>query len=123
MRGQAEEQVRVEAAVQRLAFLLGMDWILVQNRFTVKKDEFAAAESSVGDSQYRQHSIQWNLSATATVTDEELEAIVVHELVHALLGTLWDQISAAQQEKLKWFNERATEDVTRAILALLPPRD
>lgn len=67
--------------------------------------------------QYKRAKIRWFLPICATLTDERLFAVAVHELVHVLLNPL-DSLLPEEDDD-HWYadrNEFATESVTRAIL-------
>ena len=114
------ERARIDLAVKRLVFLLHMNWLEVSNTYQIRPQEDTACETLPEGSHYRVVNLRWNLARTLSLADEDLDKVIVHELVPGLLSTLWDQLSAQQQDKLRWFNERTTEDIARAILAALP---
>lgn len=117
--GQELFEARVNDLTEKIAAELDLDWLSVRTRF----NEHPAADG--GDTvaetlphwEYRQTKIIWNSEVGITQTDEQLERVIIHELVHALLAPIWEEIPATQQNRLAKHNELATENVTRAIQA------
>lgn len=62
--------------------------------------------------QYRSAKITFYLPVCEDADDEELERIVVHELVHVLIGSIHN----FENDETREMTEYATENVTRALL-------
>ena len=115
---EALERERIEDLVTILCGELDLTWLTVRNRYEVREAEETAAEA-IGDSKYRELTIRWNMALTSMMDEEALLATAVHELVHGMIGPLWDQIPDREQRTWSWHNELATENVARCLLALL----
>jgi hypothetical protein len=63
---------------------------------------------------YRSAEIKWYVPVCAGMDDVSLEATVVHELVHVLLGVIDDRLKAGSDEHI----EHATQNVACALLAV-----
>jgi hypothetical protein len=118
-KGQKEFEKRATEMTNRIAEELDLGWLRINHRF----NEHAAPESldTIAEAyphwEYRQTKIIWNVSTASTVNDDELERVIIHELVHALIAPLFEELSNAQQQKLSKQNELSTENITRAITA------
>jgi hypothetical protein len=119
IRDQELLEARCIAVVERIAEELDLGWLKIVNSFDPRNSEDRVVCECKSDWEYRQCSLLWNLHQVASTTDEDLEEIAVHELVHGLNDPVWGSLSGAQQEKLGRLNELATENVARVILHLL----
>lgn len=114
-----DTEARIGLVVDRWVKRLDISWLAVTNRFTLTDGDSddRVACLAIPDWQYRQVTLRWNVVQTAGMEDDELEKTVVHELVHALIAPLFDELPDKEQTRLAKLNELATENVARAILA------
>jgi hypothetical protein len=127
VRGEAAERKRLVDMVDEVVAWLDLSWLRWTVRFSVKLDTDDAdavrrvAAEAVPDWEYRQATIVFWPSETVSMDDDELHAMVVHEVVHVLLAPLWVEASTAKgaPDGIGKLNELATENITRAILAVL----
>lgn len=119
LRDEDATKERLEALVARLVKRLDLGWLTWVNRFETSKDGDRVACSTVADWEYRQVSMKWMLAMVASMTDEELEALCIHEMVHGLIAPLWVEIPTKYEQRLNKVMEFSTENVARAILAAL----
>lgn len=109
-----EQKKRVQKYIDRWFIPMGLGWFkvdMVWDRAT-KEDAPSVAAEVYTQWQYRQASVHWYLPNLATVKDDELDDIVVHEFTHILINplTLIDK-----SEDLPMQHEYATETIARAI--------
>ncbi len=120
MRGEAEERLRIQTRCDALAAELDLSWWQITHRFNTKppEEDHRQAARTVADWEYRQATITWVMSLTVVETDEDLDALIVHELVHIMTACVWcEQPDPKPGSQLVKLNEMAVENVTRAILA------
>jgi hypothetical protein len=117
VRDQEIHEARVLGMAERVERELDLGWLKITHKFSTRADERVAAEA-FPDWEYRQASILWQLCVVATITDEELHATMIHEVVHCLTAPLWNSLPTLAKH-FDRLNELATENVTRAILAAL----
>jgi hypothetical protein len=120
MKNEQLEQARIVAIVDDVLEALDLSWFTVRNRFTTENGEDRVLAQTEPDWEYRQASIEWNLGLTCARTDLELRRDVVHEIVHVLVSPMEQLIQVkAKSVKIK-LCELAVENVTRAIMEVLP---
>lgn len=121
IRGQGAEERRIEAVVRSLARRLDLGWLHIANKYlpAALEDDARVACVAKADWEYRQVSLRWCLPVTMPLDKSRLTAVALHELVHALNAPVWESLTEKEQERLYKLNELSTENVTRALLALL----
>ncbi len=62
--------------------------------------------------QYRAATIDWNLDVIRTMTETEVESLVVHEFAHVLLDGLMSKTDGKHRELMEY----TTEGVARALM-------
>jgi hypothetical protein len=117
-KGRREVEDRLRQLVADVANRLDLGWLDISVTFRDDSTDDTPLCEELGDWHYRRAALRWSVTHAASATDEELHGAAVHELVHALIGPLWDSLPDKQQTELTKLNELATENVTRAILAL-----
>lgn len=107
--------IRVLALFDEWTERLQMHWLhLVLCRSDTRNDEDGCcAADTEAQWEYRQARIRVYLPAIANHTDEDLEAIMVHELVHVLVNPMESLI----KEKDTKLSELSVENVAQALLA------
>ena len=117
--GQDLFEAKATEILDRVCDELDLGWLSVRQRFNEhpSADGADTIAETAPQWEYRIATIIWNVEVGVSQTDEKIERVVIHELVHALMSPLWSELSAAQQNKLAKQNELATENVTRAIQA------
>lgn len=121
-------EARAEEAIRQAAYEMGIPaWLEIAVAFDPKhvEDDGRIACTTHCDWEYRQVSFIWNLPIVATLTEDALRKIAIHELVHALIAPLWDCIDEKAQEDtlISKLNELATENVTRVLNHLMEVND
>jgi len=120
MRHEEGERARVRLCAESMQAALELGWLDIEHKFTTTHDPEKTCCTSYPEWKYRQGSMVWNLTVTVTLTDDELEAITIHELAHFLTDCLWGSIpEGPKKEALVNLNELATENVARAIMAAM----
>ena len=99
---------------------MDMGWMTITHKFSTRLDDDRITATAVSDWMYRQGTVIWNLAMVATMEDDRIQATLVHELVHMLTACLWESLPDKVKDDVHSLNELATENVTRAILALMP---
>jgi len=96
--------------------LLDLPSITVEHVFvpTTRDDDADTAADTDPKWQYRQATIRWYLPVCASMGREALEAVLVHEYAHVLMGAINDRLKPGSDEHAEY----ATENVARALLAL-----
>ena len=118
IRNRRQIERRIRHTVDRLVEAMQLEWLDIYLLFDEDGDRQVIAKS-VCDFQYRRVSITWTLAEVAVLTDAELRATALHELVHALLAPLWSSHPGQGKRSVQMLNELATENVSRAVLAIL----
>jgi hypothetical protein len=113
MKGQKFQEKRCKAMVEDWADRLGISaWCLINVRFSTDIDGERITAECTPDWEYEQAGIKFNLPTCAVMSDERLEAAVVHELVHIL--------TAPMEQKLRkrdaLLGELSVEKITKAII-------
>ena len=117
MRGEAELKRRINNACDELQQELDMAWWTIRNRFSTKTEGDRITAATTTDFEYRQATIMWNLPMAVLLTDDELEATIIHEYVHILMACLWNSLPDDVGEHIERMNELAVENITRTIQA------
>ena len=94
-----------------------MAWWTIRNRFSTKTEGDRITAATTTDFEYRQATIMWNLPMAVLLTDDELEATIIHEYVHILMACLWNSLPDDVGEHIERMNELAVENITRTIQA------
>jgi len=120
IRNQEIEEARCASIFDDVLEELGVDWLTVVHKFSTKTegDDARVAAETTTDWEYRQASVEWRLPITLLASDLELKRISVHEIVHMLVAEMEMQIK--DKSLANKLCERAVENVTRAILEVLP---
>ena len=114
MKGEKEQQKRCKKAVEYWAGRLGMlQWVDLKIRFTTDMEGDRVAARCSPDWEYKQASIEFNLTVTSVMDDAHLHSCVIHELVHILVAPMADKVKQ-RDAKLE---EVSVEQVTQAIMA------
>lgn len=120
IRGQRELEARICAMTAELVERLGMGWITVTCRFNEQETgDLTQLCETTGRWNYREGFLDWDVHRAASQPDEDLRAAIVHELAHLLIGPLFDELSDKQKLAMEKYNEYATENFARAILAVM----
>ena len=115
---------RIQRYIDRWHKTLGMGWWKVDYNYYDKRKEFAKGEKdtsyaqdvaarSWSDWRYRNASISFSVPKVATLSDAEVESMVVHELVHILVGSLG---ARSNPEHRLDHNELVVTSLTHAFL-------
>jgi hypothetical protein len=120
MRNQEQEQTRVETVLEHVLEELRLDWMDIRLKWNTAMGEGSdrVACSTTTDFEYRQASMDWCLPLIGAMTDLQLRRLVVHEVMHVLLAPMEMQIS--DKKLANQLCELAVENVTRAVLEVLP---
>jgi hypothetical protein len=121
IRDRLDNEQRCIDMMDGLSGRFDLGWLRINHAFNVARDEERIACRTVCDFEYRQVSFVWYLAAVASMPDDELESVAIHELVHAMMAPLWNSLNERTQDKLHVMNELATENVTRMIEAVMRP--
>jgi hypothetical protein len=121
MRNQDKEQERIELIMEHVLEELRLDWVTIRLKWntTMGAESDRTACKTTTDWEYRQSSMDWCLPLTAAMTDLELLRLVVHEVIHVLVAPM--EMLIKDQELSNKVCELAVENVTRALLEVLPP--
>lgn len=120
IRNQAKIERNLLAITEQMAERFELGWMKIHVAFDTSQSDDRILCQCFCDFEYRQATLRWNIRQAATSTDDELKETVIHELVHILNAPVWESMTELEQERLYKLNELATENVTRAILAILP---
>lgn len=118
IRDQAAIEQRVNDLITRLSADFDLAWITLHNRFDPKNEDRILC-TTLCDWEYRQASFTWSLPQLAIISDEDLEVVAIHEIVHVLNAPVWESLTPKEQDRLGKLNELATENVTRVIAHLI----
>ena len=119
MRGETAEKKRINDLFDTYNRLFGLDWLTIKMKFRTANDDTRVAAETTADWEYRQASIVWNLSVTTTMTDEDLSATMIHEIVHVLNAPLYKSLTDKVQDSHHTLYEFSTENVARVITNLV----
>ena len=119
MRNESVVKDRIDRRVRALVARLDLDYFTIALAFDTRNEGDRVACETSCDWEYRQASLRWNLPTVALLDDDQLDAIIVHELVHVLNASVWEELPVTLRNRLAKHNELATEHVARAILAVL----
>ena len=120
MRNEKAEEKRIQDLFDTYYRLFGLDWLTINLKFRTRTDDDARiVAETITDWEYRQASIEWNLTQTAALSDKEPSDTVIHEIVHILNAPLWRSLSDKVQVSHHTLNEFATENVARVIANLV----
>lgn len=124
MRNQRAEELRVEAQVKEAARRLGLLWLKIDQEFSpVRHTETPeTVATAYAQWEYRQVALTWYLPVTTLLDDREIFSRAVHELGHALLAPVCEEITDRDQKRLEKHIELATENVSRALESALDTR-
>lgn len=120
IRNQAKIEHNLRTITEQLAEQLELGWVKLSMSFDTGHSEDRVLCQCFCDWEYRQATIRWNVRQASSCTDDELKETALHELIHILNAPVWESMTELEQERLYKLNELATENVTRAILAILP---
>lgn len=120
MREQDLHEARVICMVEEVCEQLSLDWVEVNIKFNTKSGEGSdrVCCETTTDWEYRQVVFDWCLPIVATQSDLQLRRVVVHEIVHVLVAPM--EMQLPDKELVNKLCELAVENVTRAILEVLP---
>jgi hypothetical protein len=119
IRDQGKVEQRIIRAVAAMCDEFDLGWLKVKNKFDARSDADRVICETVADWEYRQTTFVWSLHMVAALPDEELDATIMHELVHVLIAPLWSSLTVPVQEKLHHHNELSVENVCRVIEYIL----
>lgn len=108
---------RIETLTAKWSDLMDLGWLSIRHTFNPNfNDEspFMVATTQA-DWEYRAGVIDWHLPRVTALTDETLEAVVVHEFCHVLNNPL-EQLSVKDYHTP--LVEFAAESMARAILSV-----
>lgn len=106
-------QRAIATAARRWEKRLGLATVTVRHTFLDTVNDEVIADTNA-KWEYREATIRWFLPTCATLTDAQLEATVVHELVHVLLAPMESHVKDRHGEQCEY----AVESVARAFLAV-----
>lgn len=115
MRKRNTERRRVEAAVKYWGKRLGVTkWWTLKHEFTTEPSTeepgHAAQADTMADWRLREATMTWYLERTVALTDEELDNLVIHEMLHPIL----DPITPVDKDKVDLV-EYVTESLAKMI--------
>jgi hypothetical protein len=120
IRGQAAEEARILTMADEVQEELDLGWATIIHRFSshhADGDERVACHTTV-DWEYRQAGMLWYVRETMAESDLNLRRIIVHEMVHVMLAPMESLVDSSHlKDKVC---ELAVENVTRAIMEILP---
>lgn len=120
MKPDKRNRVRAEEAIRHTAYRLGITgWLKITVKFDESHSEDRVVCQTTADWEYRQASFLWNLQEVASMADDELVEVAIHELCHALNHPMASCFTDTQRKQYAKLEELATENVARAILHLL----
>ena len=99
-----EQQERIRALMRKWQFNMALNYWDIDHHYAqskadmVKEHEDALAVCHA-DPQYLYASITWNMDAVKETSDERLERIFVHELMHIHLAEMRGEDGVTQQEE------------------------
>lgn len=105
---------RVSRSFDVWAERLGLHWcdIVLYRCDSRRADDEDCAADTDAKWQYRHASVRVYLPALANHTDDDIDGVMVHELVHILVNSMESSVPASKTDKC----ELAVENVSRAIL-------
>jgi hypothetical protein len=118
MKDELLQVARVTDAVEAVLEELRIDYYTVVIKTNTKMGDERTTCETTTDWEYRQASMDWCLPIVAVLTDLELRRTAVHEVVHVMVAEMEMQVK--DKDLPNKLCERAVENVTRAILEILP---
>ena len=118
MKDEALQKARVQAAVDDVLEALNITYVDVKIKTNTKMDGDRTICETTTDWEYRQSVMDWCLPIVAVLTDLELRRTAVHEAVHVIVAPMEMQVK--DKDLANKLCELAVENVTRAILEVLP---
>ena len=93
---------------------IGMGWWQVELSYDRARDEDEPATAGLTTTnwQYRTAAVTFFLPATAAMSEEDLEEVVVHEMVHIMCGPIQDMSSDDRRE----ITEHTVTTIARSIM-------
>ena len=115
MNPEVSDQTKIETLTRHWQRLADLGWLTIKNVFSEdpSPDPQDIAWTTT-DWEYRRTEITWYLPRVAELELQELEETVVHELAHALVAPMEENLT----EKHRKVCEFAVESVARALLAV-----
>lgn len=107
---------RIVAMTTALEDEFDLGWVTITHRFNETDASDRVAAETITDWEYRQASIHWYLPTMSKMTDEEVEATIIHEFVHVLQAPLLDLLP--DKKKTDKMSEFTTQSLTLAIMAM-----
>jgi len=122
-----EQSARIEAMVEEAATFMDMagqwefdhvmcEWDPHDQEGSDIPTVYTTAAKTTAQWQYKRAQIDWYVGRIATLSDERLMAVIVHELVHCLLNSLDRWINDDADDSYHELNEYTCEMIARAIL-------
>ena len=118
MRDEALHTSRVIEAVENILEELNVTYVDVKIKTNTKMGDERVTCETTTDWEYRQASMDWCLPIVAVLSDLDLRRTAVHEVVHVMVAEMEMQVK--DKDLPNKLCERAVENVTRAILEILP---
>lgn len=106
----------IEDRVDEWTAMLDMPGVKIRHAFlaTTNEEDHTTCALTASEWTYRAAKIEWYLPALAVQSLADIENMVVHELVHVLLGSIRSRLKSGSEDH----EELATENVARALLAV-----
>ena len=118
MKDEALQTARVIEAVENILEELNVTYVDVKIKTNTKMGDERVTCETTTDWEYRQASMDWCLPIVAVLSDLDLRRTAVHEVVHVMVAEMEMQVK--DKDLPNKLCERAVENVTRAILEILP---
>jgi len=118
VKDEALQTARVIEAVENILEELNVTYVDVKIKTNTKMGDERVTCETTTDWEYRQASMDWCLPIVAVLSDLDLRRTAVHEVVHVMVAEMEMQVK--DKDLPNKLCERAVENVTRAILEILP---
>lgn len=107
---------RIETFTAKWDELMDMGWLSIKNTFNpnFNEDSHDIVATTSTDWEYRATGHDFHLPKVCSISDETLEAVVVHEKTHALLASMESNVKSGHDKECEF----AVESVARALLSV-----
>lgn len=106
---------KVDERVTYWQNVLKLDHITLRLVYTDEVCTERTYAETTADWEYLQADIKFYLARVASGTDERLDEVIIHELVHVMMAPFAEEVSETFSNQKAKNIELATENITRAI--------